>query len=82
MPNHGSFWLRPAFDDMTSLWVAVGVRIVALQARVERRPECAGSGRDTRVADLRVEPIGAQVAVVIERHLDGVVDREPERRLR
>ena len=26
VPNHGSFWLRPAFDDTTSLWVAVGVR--------------------------------------------------------
>ena len=54
--------------------------IVPLNTGGERRPERAGRGRHARIADLRIEPLGRQVDVVIERHLHRLVHRQAERR--
>src|SRR5262249_2821991 len=52
--------------------------VVALDGRVEGRPERTGRGRDAGVADLGIEAIHVQIDVVIERHLDRLVDAEAQ----
>src|SRR6185436_15794896 len=53
--------------------------VVAIHARRHRGPEYAGGRRDERVADLRVEAVGAQVRIVVERHPHRFVHGEAER---
>ena len=86
VPNQGSRWPSATFDVITS--VRVGDRhekarrrlelIVALQARADGRPEGARGGGHARVADLRIEPGGLEVDVVVHGHPHRLVDRERE----
>ena len=75
VPNHGNRWLTPALDVMTLFCVGdrseqAGRRlqlIVLLNAGVERRLERRGRDRHARIADLRVDPVGLQIRIVLER---------------
>ena len=53
--------------------------VVGVDAGIERRFEHVGRCRHARVADLRIQAVGRQVHVVVERHLHGLIDRQPER---
>lgn len=53
--------------------------IVPLEARSERQRERAGSRRNPRVADLRVETSRGQIRIVIERRGHGLVNGQTDR---
>ena len=53
--------------------------VVARHARVERRPEDRRGPRDARIADLRVDPRGRELEVVLQRHPNRVIDGELQR---